>query len=70
MQRVSFRDFIVEQGQLRLEVTQAEELEGAAEVEGFTNFYRRFIRDFVKVVTSLTQLAAPEVLFQWSPSAQ
>lgn len=37
---------------------------------GFANFYRKFIRDFSKVVAPITQLTKKGQLFTWSPEAQ
>lgn len=36
---------------------------------GFANFYRRFIRDFSKIVSPLTYLTSPKVPFQWGQAA-
>ena len=37
---------------------------------GFANFYRRFIRDYSKLVIPLTSLLKKDVVFNWSQSAQ
>ena len=34
---------------------------------GFANFYRRFIKDFTKLVSSLTALTRKDKEFQWTP---
>ncbi len=37
---------------------------------GFTNFYRRFIRNFSLVAAPLTALTSPKVTFRWNSQAQ
>jgi hypothetical protein len=37
---------------------------------GFANFYRRFIRDFSKIITPLVALTQKGVLFCWMPACQ
>ncbi len=37
---------------------------------GFTNFYRRFIRNFSLVAAPLTALTSPKVPFRWNSQAQ
>lgn len=37
---------------------------------GFANFYRRFIREYSKVVTPLTALTKKDSAFLWSPACQ
>ena len=34
---------------------------------GFANFYRRFIKDFAKLASSLTVLTRKDKEFQWTP---
>ncbi len=34
---------------------------------GFANFYRRFIRDYSRIVSPLTRLTGKDVPFEWSP---
>ncbi|KAL4007327.1 hypothetical protein ACER0C_001179 [Sarotherodon galilaeus] len=79
VQSVPFLGFIVEEGQLRADpakvkaVVEWPEPKTRRELQrfiGFANFYRRFIRDFSKVVSPLTQLTSPKQPFLWSSSAQ
>ena len=37
---------------------------------GFCNFYRRFIKDFLKIVWSLTRLAQKDTPFEWNEACQ
>ena len=37
---------------------------------GFTNFYRRFIKEFLKVVAPLTYIAKKDISFQWKEAQQ
>jgi hypothetical protein len=37
---------------------------------GFANFYRRFIKDYAKVITPLTALTRKQSPFRWTPAAQ
>jgi len=37
---------------------------------GFCNFYRRFIKDFSKIVRSLVRLTQKEVIFEWDQACQ
>ncbi|KAM4697807.1 uncharacterized protein WCC33_013411 [Rhinophrynus dorsalis] len=37
---------------------------------GFSNFYRKFIHGFSKVIAPITQLTKKHVPFAWSPQAQ
>jgi hypothetical protein len=37
---------------------------------GFANFYRRFIKDYSKVVSPMTALTKKDVAFMWSPACQ
>ncbi len=37
---------------------------------GFANFYRRFIKGYSKITTSLTTLTCKDKLFSWNPTAQ
>ena len=37
---------------------------------GFTNFYKRFVQGFFKVVTSLIVLVRKDVLFKWTEECQ
>ncbi len=37
---------------------------------GFCNFYRRFIKDFSKIVRSLVRLTQKEVIFEWNHACQ
>ena len=37
---------------------------------GFANFYRRFIKNFSKVVSPITRLLKKDVPFNWDPAAQ
>ena len=37
---------------------------------GFCNFYRRFIKDFSKIVKSLVRLTRKDVIFEWSTACQ
>ncbi|KAG0161705.1 hypothetical protein PDIDSM_4973 [Penicillium digitatum] len=37
---------------------------------GFGNFYRRFIRDFLKVIAPLVRLTKKDVRFEWTPVCQ
>ena len=37
---------------------------------GFANFYRKFIRNFSKIITPITQLTKKTVPFSWTPEAQ
>lgn len=75
MQPVSFLGFIVEQEQLGADpakvkaVVEWPERQSGPEVPG-VNFYRRFIRNFSKVVSPLTHLTSPKQQFLWSPAAQ
>ncbi|XP_018410495.1 PREDICTED: myeloperoxidase-like [Nanorana parkeri] len=43
---------------------------GVQRFVGFANFYRRFIRDFSKIVLPITQLTRKLSRFQWSQEAQ
>lgn len=36
---------------------------------GFTNFYRRFIKNYSSIAALLTRLTSPLVLFSWFPQA-
>jgi len=37
---------------------------------GFCNFYRRFIKNFSKIVRSLVRLTQKEVIFEWDQACQ
>ncbi len=37
---------------------------------GFCNFYRRFIKDFSKIVRSMVRLTQKEVIFEWNEACQ
>ena len=37
---------------------------------GFCNFYRQFIKDFLKIVRSLTQLMQKDTPFEWNKTYQ
>ena len=76
---VSFLGFIVEKGQIK---TDPAKVKAVAEWPtptsrkqlqrflGFANFYRRFIRNYSRVATPLTQLTSVKVPFVWSPAAE
>lgn len=44
-------------------------IKGVRSFLGFANFYRRFIKNFSKVVSPLTDLTRKERNFQWTPQA-
>ncbi|KAL3968321.1 potassium voltage-gated channel Eag-related subfamily H member 3 [Sarotherodon galilaeus] len=76
---VSFLGFIIEQGQLRADPAKVKAVlewpvpgsrKKLQSFLGFSNFYRRFIRDFSKVALPLTQLTSPKQPYLWSPAAQ
>ena len=76
---VCFLGFIVEKGQIK---TDPAKVKAVAEWPtptsrkqlqrflGFANFYRRFIRDYSRVATPLTQLTSVKVPFVWCPAAE
>ena len=76
---VCFLGFIVEKGQIK---TDPAKVKAVAEWPtptsrkqlqrflGFANFYRRFIRDYSRVATPLTQLTSVKIPFLWSPAAE
>lgn len=79
VQTVSFLGFIMVQAQFWADlakimaVVEWPEPKSWKEVKrflGFANFYRRFIKDFSKVISPLTELTSPKQLFLWFPSAQ
>jgi RNase H-like domain found in reverse transcriptase len=37
---------------------------------GFANYYRRFIKDYSKVMTPLTELTKKDKAFEWNEAAQ
>lgn len=43
---------------------------GVQRFVGFSNFYRRFVKDFSTTIAPITQLTHQKVRFQWSPEAQ
>ena len=76
---VSFLGFVVQRGQLQAD---PEKVRAVSEwlvpttrkqlqrFLGFSNFYRRFIRDYSRVAAPLTQLTSTKVPFGWSQGAQ
>ncbi|KAL4007989.1 hypothetical protein ACER0C_001841 [Sarotherodon galilaeus] len=79
VQSVSFLGFLVEQGRLRadpakvkavVEWPEPKNQKAVQKFLGFANFYRRFIRNFSKVVSPLTHLTSPKQQFLWLPAAQ
>ncbi|XP_055081043.1 uncharacterized protein LOC129456635 [Periophthalmus magnuspinnatus] len=78
-EEVSFLGFIVGRGQVRADpekiqaVTEWPVPTNRRQLQrfiGFANFYRRFIRDFSRVISPLTKLTSPALQFAWSPEAQ
>lgn len=57
---VSFLGYILEGGQMRADLQR---------FLGFANFYRRFIRNYSKVVAPLTSLTSSSITFSWTPEA-
>ncbi|KAI3354953.1 hypothetical protein L3Q82_004746 [Scortum barcoo] len=76
---VSFLGFIVEENKVKMDsekvsaVTNWPPLSTRKKVQqflGFTNFYRKFIRNFSAVAAPLHALTSPKVPFQWGPQAE
>ncbi|KAI3373891.1 hypothetical protein L3Q82_022460, partial [Scortum barcoo] len=76
---VSFLGFIVSPNQVKMDpekvsaVTNWPPLTSRKKVQqflGFTNFYRKFIRNFSAVAAPLHALTSPKLLFQWGPRAE
>jgi hypothetical protein len=45
-------------------------MKGVQSFPGFANFYRRFIRDFSKIMTPLTKLTRKDIPWEWGNAAQ
>jgi len=45
-------------------------VKGVREFLGFTNFYRRFIRNYGKIAAPLTDLTKKDVALSWNEAAQ
>ncbi|KAK7918601.1 hypothetical protein WMY93_009885 [Mugilogobius chulae] len=76
--KVSFLGFIIEQGQVKADPEKIKAViewpipENRKKLQrflGFANFYRRFIKDFSRVVAPLTKLTSPSVQYFWTPEA-
>lgn len=75
---VSFLGYIVEKGQVRADPAKVEAVREwpvpttrnhLQRFVGFANFYRRFIRDYSRIATPLSQLTSSKVTFTWFPGA-
>ncbi|XP_064197194.1 uncharacterized protein LOC135257909 [Anguilla rostrata] len=75
---VRFLGFIIEEGQVRMDPEKVKvviewptptTLKHLQRFLGFANFYRRFIRDYSRVVAPLTHLTSSSVAFAWTPEA-
>ena len=63
---VCFLDFIVEKGQIKTDPAEWPTPTSRKQLQrflGFANFYRRFIRDYSRVATPLTQLTSVKIPF-------
>ena len=76
---VAFLGYILECGQVRTDpakvqaVTEWPRPNSRKQLQrflGFSNFYRRFIRNYSQVVAPLTMLTSASVPFLWSPVAE
>ena len=73
---VSFLGFIVGTGNVQMDpaktkaVTDWSTPSTRKELQRFTNFYRRFIRNYSSVAASLTALTSLSVPFRWSSVAE
>lgn len=76
---VSFLGYIIAQGQVQMDaakVAAVSEWPVPSNVKqlqrflGFANFYRRFIRNYSRIVSPLTALTSTSRTFQWSPEAE
>lgn len=72
VQSVHFLGYIIAQGKLQADPAKIQTVVDRKELKwllGFANFYRRFIKDFSKVVSPLTCLTSTALKFQWTPEA-
>lgn len=76
--KVSFLGFIIESGKVKADPEKIKAIiewpipDNRKKLQrfiGFANFYRRFIKDFSKVVTPLTKLTSPSVQYKWTSEA-
>ena len=76
---VSFLGFIVEKGQIKTDLAKVKAVadwptptsrKQLQRFLGFADFYRRFIWNYSRVATPLTQLTSVKVPFVWSPVAE
>lgn len=77
--KVSFLGFVVESGQVKADTEKVKAVadwpipssrKQLQRFLGFANFYRRFIKNFSRVVAPLTKLTSPSKQFCWTPEAQ
>ena len=77
-QEVDFLGFTIRPGQVRMQQSKIEgvrdwpapkTVKGIREFLGFTNFYRRFIRNYGKIAAPLTDLTKKDVEFEWTSQA-
>ncbi|KAL4007857.1 hypothetical protein ACER0C_001709 [Sarotherodon galilaeus] len=76
---VSFLGYVLEKGLLRADPCKLEAIvswptpstrKQLQRFLGFANFYRRFIKNFSRVVLPLTGLTSPAHVFLWTPDAE
>lgn len=76
---VSFLGYIIAQGQVQMDpakftaVREWPSPSGRKELQrflGFSNFYRRFIRNYSRIAAPLTALTSTSIPFAWTPEAE
>lgn len=76
---VSFLGFIIEQGQLKPDPEKIRAVQewpvpttcrNLQRFLGFAKFYRRFIKNYIRLAAPLTKLTSVKQAFVWSPAAQ
>jgi hypothetical protein len=76
---IKFLDLIVERDEVRINLEKVKaivnwkvstKLKNVQTFLDFVNFYRRFVKDFFKIIKSLIQLTKKNRLFIWSSSCE